>query len=60
MALPPHLALWQAIRHLFPAHAMADQIDFGGIVVSWTLPGDRPGNSRFAAPIMIRIAGAAQ
>jgi hypothetical protein len=50
-----HAAIWQAIRHLFPARAMVDQTDYGLLVVSWPLREPRRTSSHFAAPVMIRI-----
>lgn len=50
-----HDAVWQAVRHLFPEHAMVDQVDYGCLLVSWALRGPRRGASHFAAPVMIRI-----
>ena len=51
----PHRAVWCAIRHLFPAHAMATQVDHGCLMVSWTLRDGRRNCTHFAAPIMMRI-----
>jgi len=51
----PHRAVWEAIRRLFPAHAMVDQVDHGCLLVSWTLREGRRGGAQFAAPVMIRI-----
>jgi len=48
-------AVWDAIRHLFPPHAMVDQTDDGGMVISWTLHETRGRSARFAAPLLIRI-----
>ena len=50
-----HAAVWDAIRHLFPAHAMVDQTDYGCLVVSWSLKGPRSASTHFAAPVIIRI-----
>ena len=50
-----HGAIWEAVRHLFPAHAMADQADYGCLLVSWALKGGRKNPSHFAAPVIIRI-----
>ncbi len=51
----PHLAIWNAIAHLFPAHAMVDQVDYGWLLVSWELPPGRGASAHFAAPVMLRI-----
>jgi hypothetical protein len=51
----PHAAVWDAIRHFFPAHAMVTQTDYGYMLVSWSLRGDRRASTHFAAPIVIRI-----
>jgi hypothetical protein len=54
----PHRAIWQAIRHLFPAHAMVDQTDYGCMLVSWLLVSVRRDGRRcrhFAAPVVIRL-----
>ena len=51
----PHRAVWDAIRHLFPTHAMANQVDHGCLLVSWTLRDGRRACTHFAAPVMIRI-----
>jgi hypothetical protein len=51
----PHRAIWRAVRHLFPAHAMVDQVDYALLLVSWKLPGRRGASAQFAAPVMIRI-----
>jgi hypothetical protein len=54
----PQQAVWQAIRHLFPADAMVDQTDYGYMLVSWPLEGRQQGGRRgshFAAPIVIRL-----
>jgi hypothetical protein len=51
----PHRAVWGALRHLFPAHAMVDQVDYGLLLVSWQLSGYRCESAQLAAPIMIRI-----
>jgi len=48
-----HAAIWKAIRPLFPAQAMADQTDYGVLVVSWPLRGAR--SFHFAAPVIVRI-----
>lgn len=51
-----HAAIWDAVSHLFPPHAMVDQTDYGCLVVSWSLrEGGRHG-THFAAPVIIRIA----
>jgi hypothetical protein len=50
-----HAAVWDAISHLFPPHAMVNQTDEGYLVISWTLPGALGRCARFAAPLMIRI-----
>lgn len=50
-----HLAVWDAVRHLFPAHAMVDQTGHGYLLVSWTMPGRRPGATYYAAPVILRI-----
>lgn len=51
----PHVAVWQAIRHLFPLHACATQTGYGGMIVSWTLRDGRLACTQWAAPVMIRI-----
>lgn len=51
----PHLAVWDAVRHLFPAHAMVNQVDHGCLLVSWTLRDGRLACTHFAAPVLIRI-----
>ena len=51
----PHLAVWHAIRNLFPPHAMVSQTDYGCMLVSWTLRDGRRACTQFAAPIMIRL-----
>jgi hypothetical protein len=51
----PYLAVWNAISHLFPAHAMVDRVDYGWLLVSWRLPCGRGAATHFAAPLMIRI-----
>ena len=51
----PHGAVWDAIRHLFPAHAMVDQVDHGCLLVSWSLRDGRRACTHFAAPVMVRI-----
>lgn len=51
----PHRELWLAVRHLFPAHAMACQTDYGMIMVSWTLRDGRLACTHYAAPILLRI-----
>ena len=51
----PHRAVWDAIGHLFPAHAMANQVDHGCLLVSWSLRDGRRACTHFAAPIIIRI-----
>jgi hypothetical protein len=48
-----HAAVWDAIRPLFPPQAMADQTDYGVLVVSWQIRGRR--SSHFAAPVIVRI-----
>lgn len=50
-----HASVWDAVRQLFPAHAMVDQTDAGFLVVSWTLKGSGRGGTVFATPIMLRI-----
>ncbi|MEJ6023171.1 hypothetical protein [Ramlibacter sp. PS4R-6] len=50
-----HAAVWDAVRHLFPAHAMVDQADYGCLVVSWLLREGARRASHFAAPVVIRI-----
>jgi len=50
----PLQAIWGAIRHLFPAHAMVNQVDHGCLLVSWSLRARRRG-THFAAPIIIRV-----
>ena len=50
-----HGAIWQAVRHLFPEHAMVDQADYGCIVVSWKLRDPMRRGTQFAAPVMIRV-----
>lgn len=51
----PHRAVWRAVRHLFPAHAMVDQVDYALLLVSWQLRGSRADSAQLAAPVMIRI-----
>ena len=51
-----HAAVWDAIRHLFPRHAMVDQADYGCLVVSWSLGKGRKSAAHYAAPVIIRIA----
>jgi hypothetical protein len=51
----PHEAVWQGIRHLFPAHATPTQADCGILLVSWTLRDGRRACTQWAAPILIRI-----
>jgi len=51
----PHRAVWEAIRRLFPAHAMVDQVDHGCLLVSWTLRDGRRACTQFAAPVMVRL-----
>ena len=48
-----HAAIWDEIRPLFPAQAMADQTDYGVLLVSWPLRGAR--SFHFAAPVIVRI-----
>ena len=50
-----HAAIWDAVRHLFPEHAMVDQADYGCLVVSWAIGKGRRSGTHFAAPVMIRI-----
>ena len=50
-----HLAVWEAIRHLFPAHAMVDQTGHGYLLVAWTIAGRRPGSHHYAAPVILHI-----
>jgi hypothetical protein len=50
-----HAAVWEAIRPLFPAHAMADQTDYGVLLISWSMQGGRRTGTHFAAPVIIRI-----
>jgi hypothetical protein len=51
-----HGAVWQAIRDLFPSHAMADQTDYGCLLISWSLRDGRRACTHFAAPVIVRIA----
>lgn len=51
----PHLAVWQAVRYLFPLHAVATQTDHGCMLVSWTLRDGRRACAHWAAPVIIRI-----
>jgi hypothetical protein len=48
-----HLAVWEAIRHLFPSRAIVNQTDDGWLMVTWAIEGLLA--SHFAAPVMIRI-----
>jgi len=48
-----HLAVWQAIRHLFPPRATVTQTDYGRLMVSWKI--DALLGTHFAAPVLIRI-----
>jgi len=50
-----HAALWHAVRHLFPAHAMVDQTGDGQLLISWTIAGATAGSLLLATPVMIRI-----
>lgn len=54
----PLRAVWRAVSHLFPAHAMVDQADCGCLVVSWLLHGEghrTQHGSHFAAPVILRL-----
>ena len=51
----PHAAIWEAVRQLFPRHALVTQTDYGYMMVSWSLEGRRPGSRHMAAPVIIRI-----
>jgi hypothetical protein len=51
-----HGAVWQAVRHLFPANAMVDQVGYGCLLVAWQLRHPSRRSWSFAAPVMIRIA----
>lgn len=46
---------WQAFRHLFPAHAMAVQMQSGAILISWSMLGDPHAKASYAAPVMLRF-----
>jgi hypothetical protein len=50
-----HAAVWEAIRHLFPASAMVDQADYGCLLVSWTVRDPVRRTKHFAAPVIVRI-----
>jgi hypothetical protein len=54
----PLRAVWRAVRHLFPAHAMVDQTDHGCMLVSWHLHDERrraPEGAHFASPVIMRL-----
>ena len=48
-----HLAVWDAVRHLFPAHAIVCQTDHGRLMVTWAIEGLT--STHFAAPVLMRI-----
>jgi hypothetical protein len=48
-----HMAVWDAVRHLFPADAAVTQTDYGRLVVSWPIEGLTC--THFAAPVLMRI-----
>jgi hypothetical protein len=51
---PVHQSQWEAIRSLFPNHAMADQPEAGLLLVTWTIRGRRRA-LHYAAPVMLKI-----
>lgn len=48
-----HAAVWEAVRHLFPTHAIASQTDYGRLMVSWEIEGLTC--THFAAPVLMRV-----
>jgi hypothetical protein len=50
-----HSAFWQALRHLFPPHALAVQEPQGGIVVSWSIEDEPQARYPYSAPVLLRF-----
>jgi hypothetical protein len=51
----PHAAVWDAVRHLFPAHADVTQANHGCMVITWLVRDPQRRSTHYAAPLIIRI-----
>jgi hypothetical protein len=52
---PAHVAIWDAVRHLFPLHAQAIQLPNGSLAISWAVPQRAGGLYEMATPITVRM-----
>jgi hypothetical protein len=50
-----HLGVWQAVRHLFPAEAVATEPKPGWISITWSIAPDSDSSQSFATPILLKI-----
>jgi hypothetical protein len=54
-----HLDVWHAVRHLFPADAVATEPKPGWINVTWSIDGnaaaDADAESTYATPVLLKI-----
>jgi hypothetical protein len=52
---PPHAAIWEAVRHLFPQHAQAIQLTNGTLAISWAVKHETGARHEMATPISVRL-----
>ena len=52
---PPHAAIWEAVRHLFPKHAQAIQLPNGTLAISWAVKHQSGAYHEMATPITVRL-----
>jgi hypothetical protein len=50
-----HLDVWHAVRHLFPADAVATEPKPGWINVTWSICSDAETESMYATPVLLKI-----
>lgn len=52
---PVRAAIWAAVRHLFPVHARAIQMNSGTLAISWSIANQPDAVYDMATPITIRL-----
>jgi hypothetical protein len=50
-----HLDVWHAVRHLFPADAVATEPKPGWINVTWSIGNESEAASMYATPVLLKI-----
>ena len=48
-------SFWDAVKPIFPPHAVAAQTAGGSLVISWSTQGDPNATYRYATPVVLRF-----